>query len=509
MSKKKKKQQLLWIMILSFCVLGMLLVESRFHLTGMDKSKVFHKDNMAEEEEKQENKEERENGESQVRVLLKTTGFQSLFHKKVVITSKKGFVVKIAGKKKVYAGGKQAVFWSSDRSLKGKQIIITPAGKSKLTVTSMKRQQRNPSYRGKLQIIWKKKGLLLCNELPLEQYLYAVVPSELSTGNGMEALKAQAVCARSYAFNQINAKRYANYHAHVDDSVDFQVYNNVPEDKRSRKAVDATKGMVLTRNGKVVQTYYYSTSWGCSASGQSVWNTNSPISYLKTKLQIVEKRKGSTAKKKVSLKSEKAFAGFIEKPKYDTYDSQAPWYRWKLAIDEDSLAARIDTRLQECYAQNPQLVLTQTTNGGYEQKTLTPIGKIRKIRVERREDSGLVTELVIVGEKNVVKVCTQYNIRKILAPAGKPVWYDRGRRSSQLSLLPSGAFYIRMEVQGKKKVFYISGGGMGHGTGMSQCGAARMAELGKDYCAILAHYYDGTQLGKIDEVSSQVHKNGI
>lgn len=82
------------------------------------------------------------------------------------------------------------------------KITIQPKDGGKITVHSIKRQNRTPSYRGEITLLPKKNGFLVRNSLPLEQYLYAVVPSELSTSNGMEALRAQAVCARTYANNR-------------------------------------------------------------------------------------------------------------------------------------------------------------------------------------------------------------------------------------------------------------------------------------------------------------------
>ena len=66
----------------------------------------------------------------------------------------------------------------------------------------------------------------MVNELPLENYLCKVVPSEMPASYQKEALKAQAICARSYAYRQIMDYAYPEYQAHVNDSTDYQVYNN-------------------------------------------------------------------------------------------------------------------------------------------------------------------------------------------------------------------------------------------------------------------------------------------
>lgn len=75
-----------------------------------------------------------------------------------------------------------------------------------------------PVYSGRLEISREDDGLVLVNELYLEDYLKHVVPSEMPVSYEKEALKAQAVCARTYAYRQIQGNSYKEYGAHVDDS---------------------------------------------------------------------------------------------------------------------------------------------------------------------------------------------------------------------------------------------------------------------------------------------------
>lgn len=439
--------------------------------------------------------------ETQIRVLLKTNGFESFYHSDVKITSDKAFSVMVDGQEKSLAAGKTVTFSASDSSWKKKKIVLEPTGGARLKVKSITRQSIHPSYRHRIQLVWKKQGFLVINQLPLEEYLYAVVPSELSTTNKMEALKAQAICARSYAYQQMNSDRYDKYHADIDDSVSCQVYNNVPEDRRSRKAVKSTRGMVVVdKKNRVIQTYYYSTSWGYTASGQDVWNTASEVPYLKERLQITESSQKKSGIKSLNLSSESTFENFIREEYCDTYDSSSGWYRWNVMLMAKSLSARIDNLLATCYASNPENVLTQENDGSYTVKALKPIGRIKKLRVEKREKSGLVTELVIVGKKNVVKVCTQYNIRVVLAPLYELIYYNDGASQTTMSLLPSAAFYIVDATKDNETAFQIVGGGFGHGTGMSQCGAQEMAKEGKSYREILAHYYAGTHVTTLSKL---------
>lgn len=502
--KKKQKRQVTILLFLSALVFTCIFTEAWQRGTKSSKRKVVQEEeDTAKNSEKKEkqNKKKADTEERNVRVLLKTDNFASLYHKKVKISSNQPFIVTVDGKKKTYQAGETVSYQAKDSKWKKKKIIISSEKGAKLQIQSIKRQNIHPSYRRTLQLTWSKQGFLVINRLPLEEYLYAVVPSELSTGSHMEALKAQAVCARSYAYQQIQSKRYEEYHADLDDSVACQVYNNVPEDNRSRKAVNSTKGMVLTnKKNAVVQTYYYSTSWGYSASGQDVWNTASEVPYLQEKFQITEKGRKASGINHLNLSSEKSFSVFMDQESLDTYDSDSEWYRWNVTISRDALSVRIDSVLYSCYLNNPDLVLTQKKDGSYKKEPLKSVGEVKKLRVEKREKSGLVTELVVVGKKNVVKVCTQYNIRKVLAPLYESVYYNDGKSKTTMNLLPSAAFYIMDAVKGKKVVFHLIGGGFGHGAGMSQCGAQKMANTGKDFKAILSFYFEGTKLSDLSSV---------
>ena len=137
----------------------------------------------------------------------------------------------------------------------------------------MEKSYGNPEYRGTLEVALQDEGLLLINDVLIEEYLYAVVPSEMPNRFGVEALKVQAVCARSYAYRQLLNNSYSRYGAHVDDSVNYQVYNNVQEKEEATEAVRETYGEVASYDGNPITTYYYSTSCG-HTSDNSVWGGN-------------------------------------------------------------------------------------------------------------------------------------------------------------------------------------------------------------------------------------------
>src|SRR5436190_9525915 len=129
-------------------------------------------------------------------------------------------------------------------------------------------------YRGSVQVDVVGGKLRAINVVGLEQYLYGVVPSEMPFSWAPEALKAQAVVARSYA---LATRRTGAFDLYPDTR--SQVYLGVEHEKSSTSAaVDATAGQVVLYQGAVAQTYFFSTSGGRTASAEDVWGE--PVPYL-------------------------------------------------------------------------------------------------------------------------------------------------------------------------------------------------------------------------------------
>src|SRR5512133_1454695 len=127
-------------------------------------------------------------------------------------------------------------------------------------------------YRGSIQVDVTGGKLRAINMVGLEQYLYGVVPSEMPFNWLPEALKAQAVAARSYA---LATRRTGAFDLYPDTR--SQVYLGIEHEKPSTNAaVDATAGKVVLYNGQVAKTYFFSTSGGRTASSQDVWGTAVP-----------------------------------------------------------------------------------------------------------------------------------------------------------------------------------------------------------------------------------------
>ena len=125
-------------------------------------------------------------------------------------------------------------------------------------------------YRGIIEVLPADKGILVVDELPLEDYLVGLINCEISSQWPIEAVKAQAVIARSYAVYQKAARKNALYH--LESSVMDQVYDGCDiEDSRAVRGVRETAGEVLTYNGAVIQAFYHSNCGGHTEASENVW----------------------------------------------------------------------------------------------------------------------------------------------------------------------------------------------------------------------------------------------
>ena len=132
-------------------------------------------------------------------------------------------------------------------------------------------------YRGVVEIMPGDKGVLVINELPLEEYLVGLINCEISSSWPIEAVKAQAVIARSYAIYQKAARKNAPYQ--LESSVMDQVYEGSDiEDSRAARGVRETAGEVLTFDGKIIQAFYHSNCGGHTEASENVWGM--ALSYL-------------------------------------------------------------------------------------------------------------------------------------------------------------------------------------------------------------------------------------
>jgi stage II sporulation protein D len=126
-----------------------------------------------------------------------------------------------------------------------------------------------------VELVATADGILVINDLPLEEYLVGLINCEISSLWPLEAVKAQAVVARTYALFQKRTRRGALYD--VESTVLDQVYQGcMLEDSRAVRAVQETAGEVLLYEGKPVQAFYHSTCGGHTELPENVWGFSLP-----------------------------------------------------------------------------------------------------------------------------------------------------------------------------------------------------------------------------------------
>lgn len=130
-------------------------------------------------------------------------------------------------------------------------------------------------YKGRLIVLNRDKGLTVINELDLEDYIKGVVPAEMPPSWNLEAHKAQAIAARSYAIASMDKRKKYGYD--LKDTPEDQAYSGVSgETKQTNHAVDVTRGQVLVYNNEVISAYYHASSGGHTLSAKKVWGMDLP-----------------------------------------------------------------------------------------------------------------------------------------------------------------------------------------------------------------------------------------
>lgn len=453
--------------------------------------KVQEENQEAVMEKNQENQEET----SMLRVLLRTDDYKDIFHKSIVVSAKEDLVIQGGEEEYILPAGEEAEFHPESEILENPRVCISrkkEGGGGRIFVKSIKRSGGVPAYPGRLWIEKTKEGLLLVNEVELEQYLCGVVNSEMPASYDLEALKAQAVCARTYAKVQKNQKTLAAYHADMDDSTAYQVYMNQEEKKKTSRAVRETEGEVLTYQGALAETFYFSTSCGATSTADEIWNGRGKRAYLTGKIQA----KGDEGISAGELREEKKFMEFLtknnggKKDEIETWDCSYPWYRWETRLSMEQLSRNLEGKLKECYEKHPENIKTKMKSGKYVSMPVSSVGKVEEAEVKKRGTGGIVTEFLVTGSKKTIRISTEFVIRLLLAPEGEAVIRADGFSVENLGLLPSAFFCLKKEKDG----YRILGGGYGHGTGMSQNGAEKMAQEGKTYKEILNYYFTGCEV---------------
>lgn len=331
-------------------------------------------------------------------------------------------------------------------------------------------------YRGYLKLNNIEGSIRVINHIEIEQYLYGLVPREMPSNFPLEALKAQAVAARTYAIHNMDKHQKDGYN--LCDTTHCQVYSGYDGEKTSTtQAVNETKGLIATYNGETIDAQYHSTSSGYTNDSIYVWGGELP--YLK------------------SVK--------------DEFSSDAPYSKWNTSINMNDLNDRI-------------------ISYGID------IGELQKVEISRVSPNGNVENVILKGSygdkevkgsvfRNIVGnmdlKSTNFSIKSIKST-------DNTLKNNYLHVIDGNRDIVSIDISmatvidkyGRRKMstssnramsmnkvedlstegtvasnnvseMIIEGKGFGHGVGMSQYGAKKMAELGYDFEEILKYYYTG------------------
>lgn len=297
----------------------------------------------------------------------------------------------------------------------------------------------HPGPAGPTLTLWDVKEQELL-ELPLEEYLVGVVAAEMPAQFPLEALKAQAIAARTFALRALVSGVKIPEAPRASLSSDFrtgQAWQSQEELKkkwgfllyqwnicRIRKAVSETRGVVIIHDGQLIFPAFHSTSGGRTEDSENYWATALP--YLRS----------------------------VESP----YEEDSPYWRTTVTIPIASALARLS-------ASSPHASGSAGTGTG--RGAAVGSGTVR-VQVVGRYPSGRVRLLQLNGH------------------------YYTGREVREALGLPSSWFEV--EAQGSILRFEVRG--YGHGVGLSQYGAAGMARRGANFQQILTHYYQGVTLAR-------------
>jgi len=423
-----------------------------------------------------------------VNVLLLNQG--NIHYDQIYLGCDGGWAVKKNKKKTAYKKS-DIVSIQKLKIRKGKFAVAEPSeADGRLYLTDQKGRRISNGYYGSMAIYKDNEGYYIVNKVQVEKYLYSVVASEMPASFGTEALKAQAVCARSYVYRQMAAGDYSSYHAQIDDSTNYQVYNKSEVAQADIQAVEATAGEVMYAQDEIVNAYYFSSSFG-RTSNMEIWNQEEKdYPYLKIKSLDPSEDSG----RKLDLSGEKDFKKYISSDESKAFDSSSRYFRWKAKVELSGCLNELKETIGQRQKINPDNFTFYSTAKKKAKKvsSLKGFGGVKKMYCTKRGRSGAILVLTIEFDFGKVEIKSEYNIRAVVGCAMEQITYADGTADTGTRFLPSAYFSISFDRKSKR--YLLTGGGNGHGMGMSQYGAAGMAKAGWDYRQILEFFYDGVEI---------------
>ena len=427
-----------------------------------------------------------------IRTLISRDNFDGYFHDKVTLSGN----LKAENNGNIVFEGENAEISKDNAELfkYGNRIKIS-SDKKPIAITSLKRSFTvgHPSYTGTVEIEKTENGLLIVNETDIESYVKGVLPSEMPESYSIEALKAQAVCARSYGYNSFFSGKYTSYGADNDDSVMCQVYNNIPYGKKTAMAVDETKGKYLFYNTEIVNTSFFASSAGTTANSDEIWIDSKTHDFTSPRKEYLSARNNTG----VDFSDEKSALLYFKNTNAFAYDSFSKWFRWNVSLTSDDIKNIFIQNIKPVYDRG--LVKIHSGNISHSDFMTNP-KSLTNIEVIKRGEGGNIMILRLTFETGSADIYTEYAIRSVLRPklGNKKIILNLKDSSTveNYSLMPSAYFSFEKNYnsEGKLSGIKLYGGGMGHGCGMSQNGAEYLASQGKSFEEILKTYYKNTEI---------------
>ena len=430
-----------------------------------------------------------------IRVVLSTDDFKSYAHESALFTGH--FTVLINGKEFLKTTSLHLTQENDGGLFDNVSRITLKPNSGDITIESLNRNYpsgTHPSYSGNIEVEKTENGFVIVNETDMESYIKGVLPSEMPESYGLEALMAQAVCARSYAYNQYFSGKYTSYGADCDDSVMCQVYNNIPSGEDSKLAAEKTKGQCLVYGSDVINACFFASSSGATSNSSEVWTDSATGAFPSANKEYLSARNNTG----VDFSDENAALSYYKNTKAFAYDSWSPWFRWNVTFTKDDIKNAFVNNIKSVYENG--MAEIHAGNTPISEFMENP-GEFTNMEVLQRGEGGNIMVLRLTFEKGSADISTEYYIRSILKPVSLTggnitLNLNDGSSVNNYSLLPSAFFAFEKSYTSEGKITSVKlyGGGMGHGAGMSQNGAKYLCEQGKNYSEILEIYYKNTDL---------------
>ncbi|MFN8522414.1 MAG: SpoIID/LytB domain-containing protein [Chloroflexota bacterium] len=325
------------------------------------------------------------------------------------------------------------------------------------------------AYRGRIEARASGNGAVaVINVLPLEDYVQAVIPREMPAAFGTEAIRAQAMAARSYALARRTTSSHRAQGADVCDSTDCQVYGGTAAETQPHTAAARdTAGQVVLRDQRVFLTMFSSACGG---------HTDSEGSLFSRLGSMPDAVPDGDLPSDLDLGTDDGVAAMMERAT-DCNCQQSPKYRWTVGWDGESLERSVLAGLRKLAGSS---AVAPTLASG------DALGELRSLDVTGRSVSGRLRAVQVETTKGTWTVRRDWAIRQILVPTDSRVL------SSTLVSLS-----MDRSAGGRIRQIRAQGAGWGHGAGLCQWGAKGLARKGLSYREIVSFYYPNTEIGSV------------